>query len=110
MAGRIRIKLGDNVEIISGRDKGTRGEVIQVLPDHGRVVVQGANVRKKHQRQVQAGGKTMSPGIITFEAPIHISNVMLVCPKCKELSRVGFRREDGVKVRVCKKCEEIVDS
>lgn len=108
---KVKIRKGDTVEVISGRenDKGKRGEVIRVLPNESRVVIQGVNVRKKHQRQVQTQGRTMSPGIIEFEAPVHISNVMLVCPKCDEPSRVGLQREeDGVR-RVCKNCGEIID-
>lgn len=107
-----KIRKGDTVEVISGRfeDKGKRGEVIKVLPDVDRVVVQGVNMRKKHQRQVQTQGRTLSPGIIEFEGPIHISNVMLVCPKCDEPTRVSLQREDGMSVRVCKNCGAIIDS
>jgi large subunit ribosomal protein L24 len=104
---KVKIRKGDTVEIISGRleDKGKRGEVIKVMPDEGRVVVQGVNLRKKHQRQVQTQGRTMNPGIIEFEGPMSISNVMLVCPECHEPTRVGvLRKEDGV-VRVCKNCQ-----
>jgi large subunit ribosomal protein L24 len=86
-----------------------RGEVLRVLPKEDRVVVQGVAIRKKHQRQVQAGGRTMNPGIIQFEAPIHISNVMLVCPKCDQPTRVGIQRQDGERHRVCKKCESLID-
>ena len=80
----VKIKKGDTVEVISGRseDKGKRGEVIRVLPENNRVVVQGVNIRVKHQRQVQSQGRTINPGRVRFEAPLHISNVMLVCPKC----------------------------
>jgi large subunit ribosomal protein L24 len=106
--GQLRIIRGDTVEVVSGREKGMRGEVLRVMPNDMRVVVQGIAFRKKHQRQVQAGGRTMSPGIIQFEAPIHISNVMLVCPKCDELTRVGLLREDGERKRVCKKCQAII--
>lgn len=108
---KLKIKKGDTVEVISGRfeDKGKRGEVIRVLPDHGRVVVQGVNMRKKHQGQIQTQGRTMAPGIIEFEAPVHISNVMLVCPKCDEASRVGIQREDGEARRVCKNCGSLID-
>jgi large subunit ribosomal protein L24 len=106
----LRIKRGDTVRIISGHDKGMQGEVIRVLPRDERVVVQGINLRKKHQRQVQAGGRTMNPGIIQFEAPVHVSNVMLVCPKCNEPSRVGVRREDGELLRFCKNCDAIIDA
>jgi large subunit ribosomal protein L24 len=110
---KVKIKKGDIVEVISGReiDKGKRGEVIKVLPGESRVVVQGVNIRKKHQRQVEAQGRTLSPGIIEFEGPIHISNVMLVCPKCDEITRVAVQREDGVSRRVCKNpdCGAIID-
>lgn len=110
MAKKVRIKRGDEVEIISGRDKGVRGEVIRVAPKKDQIVVQGVNVRSKHQRQVQAGGRTMSPGIIQFEAPIHISNVMLVCPVCGETTRVKLEREDGKPFRVCKRCDGLIDT
>lgn len=108
---KVKIKKGDTVEVISGResDKGKRGEVIRVIPEETRVVVQGVNVRKKHQRQVQTQGRTMSPGIIEFEAPVHISNVMLVCPKCDEATRVRIQREDGQAHRVCKRCGSLLD-
>lgn len=105
-----KVVRGDTVQVISGRDKGFRGEVLRVLPKEGRVVVQGVNVRKKHQRQVQAAGRTMSPGIIQFEAPLDISNVMVVCPKCDEPTRVGIEREDGKRFRVCKQCDGLIDT
>ena len=110
MAQTLRIKRGDQVKIISGRDKGTTGEVLRILPTKTKIVVQGVNIRKKHQRQVQAGGRTMNPGIIQFEAPIHISNVLLICPKCNQPTRIGKRREDGKVQRYCKKCEAVIDS
>jgi large subunit ribosomal protein L24 len=106
----VKIKKGDTVEVISGRDKGMRGEVLRTLPKEGRVVVQGANLRKKHQRQVQTGGRTMNPGVIQFEAPLELGKVMLVCPKCGEVVRVGVQRsEDGAR-RVCKQCGSVVDA
>lgn len=107
----VKIRKGDIVEVISGRleDKGKRGEVIRVLPEERRVVIQGVNVRKKHQRQVQTQGRTLSPGIIEFEAPVSISNVMLVCPSCSQPSRIGVvRTENGVQ-RMCKKCQATFD-
>ena len=110
MGKSVKIKRGDTVRVISGRDKGTEGEVIRVLPSESKVIVQGANIRKKHQRQVQAGGRTMNPGIIQFEAPMAISNVMLVCPKCGEATRIGIRREDGEVIRFCKKCDAEIGS
>jgi large subunit ribosomal protein L24 len=110
MANKLRIKRGDTVEVISGREIGIRGEVLRVLPKDRRVVVQGVNLRSKHQRQVQAAGRTMSPGIIQFEAPMDVSNVMLVCPKCNEASRIGIERDEGEPRRVCKNCGSYVDA
>jgi len=103
---KVKIRKGDTVEVISGRleDKGKRGQVIKVLPEERRVVVQGINIRKKHQRQVQTQGRTLNPGIIEFEGSISISNVMLVCPQCGEATRVGVLRKDEGVLRVCKKC------
>ena len=109
---KVKIKKGDTVEVISGRyeDKGRRGEVIKVVPEKGRVTVQGVSLRKKHQSQVQTQGRSFTPGIIEFEGPIDISNVMLVCPKCDKTTRVGVRRDDdGSSKRVCKKCDALID-
>ena len=101
-----KIIKGDNVEVIGGAAKGTRGEVIKVIPKKSQVVVQGVNVRKKHQRQMQQQGRNINPGIIEAEGPIHVSNVMLICPSCKERTRVAIRRDQGELVRVCKICDE----
>ena len=110
---KVKIRKGDTVEIITGRrdDKGKRGEVIKILPDEHGVVVQSVNLRKKHQRQVkQAQGRNLRPGIIEFEAPMDISNVMVVCPKCDAPVRVGVQRdESGVAQRVCKKCGTVLE-
>jgi large subunit ribosomal protein L24 len=109
---RVKIRKGDTVEVISGReeDKGKRGEVINVFLAERRVVVQGVNIRTKHQKQIQTqAGRNMNPGRIQFEGPVDISNVMLVCPSCKETTRVAVQRdEDGVH-RVCKNCKALVD-
>jgi large subunit ribosomal protein L24 len=105
-----RIKKGDTVQVIAGKDKGTRGEVLRVIPKKDGVVVERVNITKKHQRPVQAGRGQVQPGIIEFEAPIHLSNVMLVCPQCQTATRVGFRvDEDNMKVRVCRKCGQDID-
>jgi large subunit ribosomal protein L24 len=108
---KLKIRKGDTVEVISGRksDKGERGEVLKVYREKSRITVQGINIRKKHQGQIQSQGRTMSPGIIEFEGPIHISNVMLVCPSCGKATRVGISREDGKAQRVCKRCEAVFD-
>lgn len=109
---RVKIRKGDQVEVISGRqeDKGLRGEVIKVLPEDNKVVVQGVNIRTKHQRQVQSQGRTVSPGKVKFEAPVHLSNVLLVCPKCGKTTRVGLNRQGESVVRVCKKCQAVIDA
>jgi len=105
-----RIKKGNTVEIISGDDRGLRGTVQWVYPKEERVIVSGINIVKKHQRPMRAGRAQVQPGIIEFEAPIHMSNIMLVCPRCNQRTRVSFvRREDGSKVRVCKQCNEMID-
>jgi large subunit ribosomal protein L24 len=108
---KVKIRKGDTVEVISGRtiDKGKRGEVIRVMPEEHRIVIQGVNIRKKHQRQVQTKGRSMNPGIIEFEAPVDISNVMLVCPKCDEPTRVRVQRDDDESARVCKNCDSVIE-
>jgi large subunit ribosomal protein L24 len=101
---KTKIRKGDKVEVISGKSeyKGMRGEVIKVLPDEEQVVVQDINIHTKHQRQVQAQGRTVTPGKVRFEGPIHLSNVMLVCPKCGKPTRVGLSREGDKVIRLCK--------
>ncbi len=101
----MRIKVGDEVEVVSGNYKGTRGTVQRVLPKENRVVVSGVNLVKKHQKPRPTGGRSQAQGgIIEFEAPISVSNVMLVCPETGEPTRVGVRRdEDGNRVRFSKK-------
>ncbi len=109
---RVKIRKGDTVEVISGRleDKGKRGEVINVILDDRRVVVQGVNIRTKHQKQVQTqAGRNVNPGRIQFEGPVDISNVMLVCPKCSEATRVAIQRDEDGAHRVCKNCEAMID-
>ncbi len=109
---KVKIHKGDTVEVISGKseDKGKRGEVIRVEPDESRVVVAGINMHTKHQRQVQSQGRTINPGRVRFEAPMHISNVMLVCPKCGKTTRVALQREGEVTRRVCKQCQASIDA
>jgi len=105
-----RIKTGDTVLVVAGKDNGVRGEVLRIENKSNRVVIEAVNVVKKHQRAQQAGRQQIQPGIIEFEAPIHLSNVMLICTQCDQPTRVGFRiSEAGVKVRVCRKCGEDID-
>lgn len=107
----MRIKVGDEVEVIAGNDKGVQGTVQRVIAEQNRVVVAGVNVVKKHQKPQQTGGGSQSPGgIIEFEAPISVSNVMLICPQTGEPTRIGLRRdEDGNRVRYSKKSGQDID-
>lgn len=100
-----KIKKGDKVVVLAGKDRGKDGEVIQVMPQDDRVVVRGINLVKKHQKQTQ----TQQGGILTREAPLHISNVALADPSTGKATRVGFKIEDGKKVRVAKASGEVID-
>jgi large subunit ribosomal protein L24 len=104
-----RVKKGDTVEVISGDDLGVRGEVLRVLPKEDRVVVSTVNMVIKHQSAQRAGRSQVQGGRVQFEAPVHLSNVMPVCPSCDRAVRVGFEVVDGRKVRVCRKCGEALD-
>ena len=97
----MKIKKGDTVEVLSGNDKGKKGEVLEVIPKKDKIIVKGVNVRKRHikpRRQGEEGG------IISLECAIYSSKVNVVCPKCKKTTKVGFTIEKDEKVRVCKKC------
>lgn len=102
----LKIKKGDNVEVIAGKDKGKNGEVVSVIPSEEKVVVKGVNVVTKHVKPKQSGAKGER---IQVESPIHISNVMVVCPELKKKTRVGFVIKDGSKVRISKKSNKEID-
>ncbi len=105
-----RIKKGDTVEVIAGKDLGERGQVVSILLKENRVIVGGVNVVKRHQKARQAGNQTVPAQIVEKDAPLDLSNVMLVCSSCDKRTRVGYRlREDGRKVRVCKKCNADIE-
>ena len=100
----MRIKKNDTVRVISGNAQGREGKVLKVYPENGRIIVEKVNLIKRHTRQTSQADQG---GIIEKEAPIDISNVMLVCPKCSKMTRTGITRlADGRKVRQCKKCGE----
>jgi large subunit ribosomal protein L24 len=101
-----KIKKGDRVVVLTGKDKGRKGQVIKVLPKDDRVVVAGVNMVKRHTRPSQADPQG---GIRNKDASLHISNVAFVDPKSGEPTRVGFRVEDGKKVRIAKKSGEVID-
>jgi large subunit ribosomal protein L24 len=103
----LRIKKGDTVEVIAGKDKGKRGKILKAIHKKDRVIIEGVNIVNRHVRPTQ---DMPQGGIIENEAPIHVSNVQLVCPRCDEKTRVGAEfLDNGKKVRKCKKCNEIVD-
>ncbi len=100
-----RMKKGDTVEVIAGKDIGEQGEVIRIISKKNRVVVSGINTLKRHHKARQIGNQQIPAQIAEFDAPIHISNVMLICPECSKKTRVGIVIHDnGSKERVCKKC------
>ncbi len=104
---KMRIRKGDLVRIISGKDKGKEGKVLRRMSSGGMVLVEDINIVTKHTRPSQ---KNPKGGIVRQEAPIHVDKVMLVCPACGKATRVSRAfLEDGRKVRLCKKCGEIVD-
>ncbi len=103
----MKIRRNDTVLVICGKDRGKRGKVRRAVPKDERVVVEGLNMIKRHSR---ARRSARQAGIIELEAPMHVSNVMIVCAKCKKPTRVGFKfLEDGRKVRYCRTCEEPID-
>ncbi|TYO95721.1 LSU ribosomal protein L24P [Geothermobacter ehrlichii] len=106
-AKKYHVKKDDTVMVLAGKEKGKTGKVLRVLRDSDRVIVENLNMVKRHTRPSQAN---QEGGIIEKEAPIAISNVMLVCGACNKATRTGYRfLDDGSKVRFCKKCNEIVD-
>jgi large subunit ribosomal protein L24 len=103
----MKIKRDDNVLVIAGKDRGKTGKVRLVYTANDRLLVDGVNMAKKHSR---ARGRVRQAGIIEREAPIHASNVMLLCNKCNKPSRLGHKiLADGKRVRVCKSCGEVID-
>jgi len=103
----MKIRKDDTVVIIAGKDSGKKGKVRRALLNEDRVIVEGLNMIKRHSRARKAARQA---GIIELEAPIHVSNVMLVCEKCGKPTRVNFRfLDDGKKVRICNSCQEVID-
>lgn len=97
----MKIRKGDTVLIISGKDRGRKAKVITALPKKGRVVIEGINLRKKHIRAKRAGEKGQ---IVEMPVPIAASNVKLICSKCGGVTRIGYKIEGKKKYRICKKC------
>ena len=103
---KLSIRTGDKVRVLAGKDKGKEAKVLAVYPHNERVVLERVNMMKKATRPTQ---KNPAGGILEIEAPIHVSNLAIVCPKCSQPTRVGRKREDGTLVRVCKKCGNDID-
>ncbi len=102
------IRKNDNVVVVSGKDRGKRGRVLQLVPGKNRLIVEGVNVVKRHTRPNP--GQNVKGGIVEREAALHVSNVQLVCPECGAPTRLGRRLlGDGRKVRICRKCDGVVD-
>ena len=105
---RIRLKKNDTVQVIAGRDAGKQGKILKVIPEKNRVIVQGVGFIKKHTRPNPQ--RNIKGGIAEREAPIHVSNVMIVCGECGKRTRIGSRTlADGKKVRTCRKCDGALD-
>jgi large subunit ribosomal protein L24 len=98
----MKLRKGDRIRVIAGKDVGKEGEITRAYPDSDRVIVDGVNVAKRHTR---ATGQTMQGGIIDKDMPLHVSNVAIICSSCDSTSRIGYRfDDDGTKVRICRKC------
>ncbi|MBU4556459.1 MAG: 50S ribosomal protein L24 [Actinobacteria bacterium] len=106
MASSMTIRKGDKVKVITGKDKGKESRVLRVYPEKQRLVVEHVNMIKKAQRPTN---KQPQGGILEVEGTIHVSNVMLLCPSCSQPTRVARRRDEGTRVRVCKKCGNDID-
>ena len=101
----MKIKKGDQVKIILGKDNGKTGKVLKVFPELGKILVEGANLIKKHVRPRKDGERGQR---LELPAKLNVSNVMLVCPKCGKVTRVGYKTEGDIKNRICKKCKQII--
>jgi len=103
----MKIRKNDTILVIAGKDRGKTGKVRQALPGKGKIMVEGINMVKRHSK---ARGQARQAGVIQLEAPLSVSNVMLLCNKCNKPARIGFRvLSDGKKTRVCRACGEVID-
>ena len=105
-AVKLHVKKGDTVQVLSGKDKGKEGKILTALPKKGKVIVEGVNKVKRHNKPSQTNPQG---GIVTKEAAISSSKVMVVCPKCKKPTRIAHKVENGKSVRACKHCGEVLD-
>jgi len=106
---KMQIKKNDTVYVLAGKDRGKKGKVLKVLRDRDRAIVEGINFIQKHTRPNPQ--QNIKGGILPKESPIHVSNLMVMCKRCNKRARVSFgRAQDGRKVRVCRKCNELLDA
>ena len=104
---KLHVKKGDTVQVIAGKEKGKQGKILKAFPEKARVIVEHLHMIKRHTKRRSQG---QGGGILEREGTVHVSNVMLVCPSCKQATRLGKKMlQDGSKARVCKKCGEVVD-
>ncbi len=101
----MKVKKGDNVLIIAGKDKGKTGKILKALPKDAKILVEGVNMKKKHVRPRREGEKGQ---IVSLPAVIDISNAKIICPKCGKATRIGYKTEKDIKTRICKKCESAI--
>lgn len=101
----MKIRKNDQVKIMTGKDKGKTGKVVSVMPKESQIVVEGINMYKRHVK----GSPQQEGRVVEIVKPITVSNVSLICPNCKALTRVGFKLENGKKIRVCKKCNKQIE-
>lgn len=103
---KLHVKKGDNVTILSGKDKGKQGKIISAMPKEGKVIVEGVNKIKRHSKP---SVKVPNGGIISKEMPLHVCKVQLICPACNKPTRIAHKHVNGKNARVCKKCGEVID-
>lgn len=103
---KLHVKKGDTVLVLSGKDKGKQGKIVEALPKKSKIIVEGMNKVKRHTKPSQS---VPQGGIIVKEAPMHVAKVMLVCPACSKATRIAKKEVSGKMLRACKKCGEIVD-
>lgn len=102
----VNVKKNDLVEVITGEEKGRRGRILEVLQEKNKVIIEGVNLVKKHQR---TRSQTKPGGIVIIPAPIHISNISLICPKCGKKTKIKRGKVENRRVRICKECGEIIE-
>jgi len=103
---KLKLKKGDMVVVMSGKDKGKTGQIEKVLPKTNQILIPGVNIVKKHTKPTK---RNPHGGIVQINKPIPVSNVMLICPVCNKATRVGFKMLDNKKLRICKKCKESIE-